>query len=358
MADNDFRIKTVAKKMAELNARPAYVLDRLEYEDQADIGANETIEIPGLGAYTVSSDASVAVTPQSSTADNIDLVINKHPGVFVDVPRLDRLMNMGGGDRWASSVARNALSALRNDMDEAFLKDASTVAAYSDASSPAYTSNPAGDTIERQDLVEAIARLSDQDGAGSEAEMLWVLDPWAMAAIRNLADFIPNGTAAERGFVGLPLIGSLFNIPVVQTRSVLKSHSVAISGAVISSNSCTLTVSAGHGFVVGEKAVTAGLTTNATSAVAITAVGATTIELPITASDGAMADQVGTITSQASRSMLLDTTHCHSGVVAMPDLRIKPKTGTSTEELEVTSVYGFCSRPGRCVNVYGPVGGI
>ena len=356
MADTDFRIKSVNRELAMLNERPQFVLDRFEDQDAQEIVANETIELCGLGSMTVSSDASSAVTPGTVTSDNIDLVINRHPGVFLDIPRLDRLKNLGGGNRWAAGVARGATNALRNDMDETYLKDATTSASWSSAATPTYTANPLGDSLARGDFVSAIAMLSDQDGAGAESDMLWVLDPWAMAAVRSIADWQPNGTMAERGFVGIPTLGTLFGIPLVATRSVTRNHAVACTAVTESGGTAVATVGVGHGIVCGEKISTTLLTTNDTDVI-VSAVGTTSISYPSTGS-GAFADGVGLITSQASRSMLLDTTHCHTGIQVMPDIRIKPKTGTSTEELEVTSVYGFVSRAGRAISLYGPVGSV
>lgn len=75
-------------------------------------------------------------------------------------------------------------------------------------------------------------------------------------------------------------------------------NGTATSAVTVTSNVAQATVATNHGIRVGDRITTTNHTTN-TSAVLVTAVDATHVSYPLVASDGALADGVGTITLNA-----------------------------------------------------------
>ena len=163
------------------------------------------------------------------------------------------------------------------------------------------------------DVNEAEARMREQDGvANSQGDLFWLVSPKAAASIKNAADFSYDSVSPQQGGLGLPLIGSINGIPVYTHNAMPGGvdslrQQVATSAVSVSSNVATATVASGHGFVAGQQIWTAGLTTNVAvgSPATITSVGATSIVYPLTASDGALADGVGTIYSASSMAALV-----------------------------------------------------
>lgn len=346
----DARVQAVLSRLAEIHRKGDFILDRIDRMDGL-AGGGDRVQIPDIGALTVeSSGAAVAASANDATPNVLNLVVDRDPAIFIDIPKLQNLQTMGGRGNWAQQVAQQALLQYRNKMDGDFLEYLSTGSVGS--TRLAHTVNPAADALSLDDLGEAIALLEDQDGSFLP-QFIWVLGAGAAKSVRTMATFQPNESSAS-GRLGVPFLGTLMGVPVYQTNSVKKAHSVATSAVEVSSDVATATVAAGHGFVVGEFITTAGHTTNATTPVAISAVTDTTISYALVDDDGALADGVGTITSQAERSMLIDTQFSHAAIQAMPEVEIKTRERTTTDEMEVSGAYGFVSRAGRAVCVYAP----
>jgi hypothetical protein len=149
------------------------------------------------------------------------------------------------------------------------------------------------------------------------------------------------------------MIGRLHGVPVVRSQDVPKSLAVATTAVSITSNVATATVAAGHGFVPGMVISSSGLTTNVTSAT-ISSVTATTIVYPCTASNGAMADGVGTLTCAATFNVLLHRPWNFISKRQAPDIRIVPTSGKIQDELQFDSIWGVKSLAGAAVTLLSP----
>lgn len=347
----DARVQAVLSGLAEIHKRGSFILDLVDRMDGL-AGGGDRVQIPDIGVLAVeSTGAAVAGSANDATPNVLNLVVDKDPAIYIDIPKLQNMQTMGGRGNWAKQVSMQALLQYRNAMDASFLEYMATGAPTFSLTGD-YTVNPAGDALSVVDYGDAIGILEDQDGSFLP-NFAWVFGAGGAKSLRTLSTFQPNENSAD-GFLGIPRLGSLMGIPVYQTNSVKKRHSVATSAASIATNVATLTVAAGHGFVVGELATTSGLTANATTAVAISAVTATTIVLAITASDGAMGDGVGFVTSASERCMLIDRQFAHGAIQAMPEARIVEGKKTTTDELQISGAFGYVARPGRAVNLYCP----
>ena len=347
----DYRTKAVSMELADLSSRSSYILEKMQRNTE-NISRNEVLELPGIASLNVTADGgTLGSTPNTISNSSLTLTIDQHPAVYTYIPRLDAQMSLSGA--FFKQVSSQAFMSLKNSMDETYLSATSRVAAWDTSGS--YVANADGGTLAAADFLDCMGRLQDQDGS-QPANFIWVLSPWAEIAVRSIASFQPN-FVSDPSVVGTPQIGTLYGAPVFQTRSTLRNRAVATSAVTESGGTATATVSSGHGINVGEKITTTGLTANDADVI-VSAVTATSVAYPTASGSGAYGDGVGTITSQVERSMLIDTTFSHSAIQVMPDVRIKPVAGSTTEELEVSSVFGFATREGRAINLHGPVGSL
>ena len=176
--------------------------------------------------------------------------------------------------------------------------------------SATYHGNVAADAVTAGDIANLIGAAKDQDGYNGDG-WAWVGNPRFTASVHSNTAYVPN-PSAPTGNLGLPQLGVLNGIPYYEHNAVpggqlAMRQQIATSAVTISSNVATATVAAGHGFVPGQIIYTTGLTTNVPigTPVAITSVTATTIVYPLTASDGALADGIGTIYSASSMALLV-----------------------------------------------------
>ena len=349
MADN--RLKFVRLALAEISTRSSFILDQID-RAESEVGAGDTLEFPAVSALTVVADGSVSTSAQTPTSDNLTLTVNKHPAVFVDLPAVSSAQNLAGG--WAASIGGQAMRAIRNTMDSDYLSDVAKVAAWDTAAS--YVANVAGNTLTKADFVTAHALLADQDGS-DPGNFMWVFDAWAHSALLNLSEFHPNGSV-DTSVLGVPEVGQLFGAPVfIGGRSVPRQITAATSAVSISSNVATATVSSGHGILAGETLSSSGLTTDVTG-VTVTSVTATTVVYPCTASDGAFADGVGVLTTASARNLLIDRSYSHAAIQKVPSTRLVPVTGQTNDELQVSSLWGTATRPGRAIQLLSPAGSL
>ena len=98
---------------------------------------------------------------------------------------------------------------------------------------------------------------------------------------------------------------------------------------------------------------TTGHTTNATNAT-ISSVTATTIVYPLTASDGALADGVGTITCSRTFNGLLHLPWAFRAVQQVPDLQVVAASGKIQDELQADAIWGFKALSGSFVSLLSP----
>jgi hypothetical protein len=349
MADN--RLKYVRLSLAEISQRASFILDHID-RAEGEVGMGDTLEFPAVSALTVTADGNTATTAQTPSSDNLTLTVSDHPCVFIDVPAVAAAQNLAGG--WADALGGQAMRAIRNSMDSDYLSNVAKVAAWDTGAS--YVSNVAGDTLTKADFVTAQALLADQDGSDPQ-NFMWVLDAWAVSALMNLSEFHPNGSMSTSE-LGVPQVGTLFGAPVFMGgRSVPRQITAATSAVTISSNEATATVSSGHGILAGETITTTGLTTDV-SAVTVTSVTATSVVYPCTASNGAFADGVGTITTAAARNLLIDKSYSHAALQKVPSTRIVDISGRTASELQISAIWGSATRSGRAVQLLAPAGSL
>ena len=349
----DARLKLVRASLARIHDRANFILDLVDRRPDSEVKSGDTLEIPSLSALTVESDGSAANTAQNATPSVLTLSVNLEPAIFVNLKQRDRIQLLDGA--WADEIGMQALINMRNYLDAAFLSYVARYPAWS--TSGAYHVNlsstlaNSADAPARGDILTARALLLDQDG-GFPQNLILVVNAWLEAQIMNLAEFIPNYQQAEQGLLGIPMLGRIFGIPVYQTNSVLKNKSVDASASNVATNVCTFTVPEGHGFVPNQKIRTSGFSTNITTDTLITSVTSNTIVAPLTASNGS--NGTGTITAQDAESLLIDRGFNAAAFQKMPGTRIKPKAGTTTDELEVSTVWGRVGRNGRAVVIHHP----
>lgn len=356
----DARSKAVLGQLADLYSRTNYLVD-LVSNLTAPLARGDTVEIPSISSLTIGSDGGSDVSAQSITTNILTLTANLHPMINAELPAVARTQLMDGA--WAAQVARQATTQLKNNMDETLARDyLARSLCWVTGSSATYHDNLNGDALTEDDILNAKAALEANDGTNS-ADLALFVHPYGQGSIMSISGFIPNGQMAEQGSLGIPRVGTVFGIPVYVTNSVLRNHTAATTAVSVTSNVATATVASGHGFVPGMFIETSGHTTNASTPVAITSTTATTIVYPLTACDGAMADGTGTI-SEARQgqdagvgtcwNLMMDRSHIFVAQQLMPSVRIVPQELRTSDNLQVSSIWGRIGRAGRCRVLHSP----
>ena len=269
------------------------------------VRGGDSVDVPYIGSLTVATSESQAVSSTSVSVHTLTVNRPKFINQGLTMAQMAQLLN--GNDAFAQQITRASSGQLANAIERDIIEHMIT------SSGVSYHVNLAGDAVTDDDVNEAEARMREQDGvANSQGDLFWLVSPKAAASIKNAADFSYDSVSPQQGGLGLPLIGSINGIPVYTHNAMpggvdALRQQVATSAVSVSSNSATATVAAGHGFVAGQQIWTSGLTTNVAvgSPVTITSVTATTIVYPLTASDGALADGIGTIYSASSMAALV-----------------------------------------------------
>lgn len=311
-------INAVLGEIIDLDSRTTY-FKGLWRDASEMMGDAEVMDLPEW-ATTLSVEDHIntsTMAHQTLTLQNLDTAKNllqkdQARGMAVEMRNWEKRFSQmgGGGAAYVRSFAEKLQVDLRNDRDTKDLQYMANVGAWqSGSSAPTTHHNQAGAALTFLMIQTVLARMLDQPGVGVDG-LAFFLNSWGAASFRSLPQFIANmpGDGNRLGGPGIRLIGEIEGIPIYTGQGVQKNRSVATSAVSITSNVATATVAAGHGFVVGQKIYTTGLTTNiaAGAEVAITAVGATSISYPLTGSDGALADGVGTINAITTQNLLVN----------------------------------------------------
>lgn len=311
----------------------------------------EVIDIPTRSAIQI-EDASngASMTVQTIEPSANTLTVDSHKGAIVGIPKLNRMLNMEGS--YYDQLAQQILTEIGSYMDQAWydtvLRDGAGTAAL--------VVNPAGDALSIDDTENALAIMTDQKGVRLD-RCVWCFSAYGIGSLRRNSAWQPNTQGPEKGVLGMPVIGMLHGAPVVQSQDVLKTLSIATSAVTIATNVATATVAEGHGFVPGMVISTTGLTTNATDAT-ITSVTATTIVFPLTASNGALADGVGTITCTRSFNSLIHMPWTFKRELQVPDVNIVPVSNAIQDNLQADAIWGFTALPGSAVALLSPASSV
>lgn len=349
----DLRSKAVLAALIDrISAR--YPLSSIFTDLGPAMKLGDSIDIPTFtDALTVqdasSSGASVALTIETASATANNLVIDKHKAVFLDIPKFQRMFDLEGA--WASQIANTILTKLWNYVDADLYDDLVLNAGFS--TSGAYWVNAEADALGTADINLAMAKMLAQDGVRKE-DLVWVFNPYGSGSLANISAWQPQPSFLGGDKLGHPTIGFLNGVPVVESQKVRSQITAACTAVSISSNVATVTVPSGHGFVPGMKITISGITTPLTVAAAISAVTATTLTVPLTASDGAMADGAGTVTCNISCNGLVHRPWAFRAMSQMPEIRIVPREARDSDVLQATMLWGKKSLAGAFIGLGSP----
>jgi len=324
-----------------------------------DLGAvmrgGDSVDVPYKTALTVNTSETASPAATSLSVDALTVNRPKFLNQGITVSQYDLLMN--GNGSFAAQLTRGAVGDLVNAVDRDIVEYLISLAYDTSAT---YHVNVAGDAVTDTDVGDCEAALREQDGVGGNMGLAWLVSPRAAASIKASTDYIPQDLQT-RGDLGLPIIASLNGIPVFQHSAVPGGvdslrQQVATSAVTVASNVATATVASGHGFVPGQKIWTSGLTTNVAkaSAVAITSVTATEIVYPLTASNGSLADGVGTIYSASSMAFLMYAPWLFYSDTGAPRPQLVPRTDAAGWALKLSQYIGRIGHTGAVRVLHAP----
>ncbi len=268
-----------------------------------DMPNGDTIDaFPTMVSPTVATSESSAV--ESSSISVTQLIKNRDAFINFGLTQTQQLQLLNG--QYPEGMMRNMVGTMKESID----RDIVLFLLQSLASTATYHGNLAADAIAPGDIADLVGFAKDQQGV-SGTGWAWIANPRFTASIHSNSAYVPNPNVPTPE-LGLPQLGALNGIPYYEHQAVPGStnamrQQVATSAVSVSSNIATATVASGHGFVPGQQIWTTGLTTNVAvgSPVTISSVTATTIVYPLTATDGALADGIGTIYSASSMALLV-----------------------------------------------------
>lgn len=336
MADN--RSKQVFGQLLQLHGRAQYLADQVTQLAEP-LKAGDAIDVPIPGSLTVGSavnTSTLAVQDVSAEAHGLTtatLSCSLQPMINVQLPAGDETQLMDGN--FASALALNALQQLRNAIDDNLV---SYLLGLAYDSSGTYHDNEAGSTLTPQVLLESIGRL---DRAGSVRENIKMfISPEAQGSLAALSSYT-HESGNSNGMIGPPMIGRVFGIPVFSSRSIVHNRTVTSTAYDITSNVLTITVAAGHGLVPGQmitfNTVTAG--GDMATATAIASVGATSVVVNWTAANSS-ATEAGTITTQSSPCLLVDSGATFVALQKLPSVRRVMVANRWADNLQVAAIWG------------------
>ncbi len=350
----DMRAKAVLSKIADLQSRSSYIMDKMT-QWAGPLGRGDSVQVGSLADFTVSSavDGSLvpqALSAQSPTLSALTLTADKEPAIAARIGRMDNVQAMNGG--YFDGVAETAMYNLKNDMDSDLCEYIVYTMAADTGSSSTYHSNVAGDSLVADDLHNAIATQLSLAGSDFNSLALF-LHPFAYGSLLSASDF-SYPVSQNDNMLGPKQIGHFFGVPVFVSQSVPKARTITSTSVTISSNVATV-VAANHGLSAGVKISIANITTPLTTATAVTSVtNSSTFTVPLTASDGAMADGAGIITVESCENLLIDTRHAFVAQQVMPSVRIVPEPLYTSDILQVSSLWGYVGRANRACVIHSP----
>lgn len=338
--------------------RASYAID-LMTDAGAAIERNQVIDLPSTVDPTLIEDADVETDPQAYSPTSEYLRVNRHPGHFIRIGAADGVQRLGG--TWAEQVAIRAVSSLKTRMDEQFAhEDLIEGPLAANASSPAAEhKNLEGDALTRADIESAIAEMVARDGV-EVADLLWLINPFAMGAVRASSTFVEQTrNPADGGALGIGLVGMLSGIPAAVTASVPHDNGAAAAASLnpgayarvptstVSSSgtvTCTFAASPAHGFVVGQRVRLLAADAAFNGVGTVSAVTATTVVFDVSGSGTATSTLPGVLVANSSMAILVAVNRCFVAQQVIPSVRVVPLPNSSASSLQVTSLWGA-----RCV---------
>lgn len=187
-------------------------------------------------------------------------------------------------------------------------------------------------------IADFVGRL-DAPGVG---QMMFASSPSIDPRIRNLFQSQLSSSPVGSQMLGVPFMGAcdINGIPMVKSHAVPKRWTVSATSSAISSNVLVCTVPSGHGLQVGMLVTTSGGAANVSTATAITAVTATTVEVPLTAANNATNGAL-TIDTGATVLVLFDVTKAAYAGDVVPDIEeVSVERAAGSRNLQASSLFG------------------
>ncbi|MEM1024753.1 MAG: hypothetical protein AAGJ19_13805 [Myxococcota bacterium] len=342
---NDFRAKAVTSALAPLFIRMNYIADQA-IQEESRLERGERLEIAGLGSIQVGASGSVDVVAQSVAADSLDLFVDLDPMINIEVKIKEREQNLRGN--WDNNLAQQATTRLRNYIDSEIADYLARVVAFDTGTEATHHYNVNGAKLTSEPILAAQAAIESNDGYGGRSAMF--AHPFGKANIMAIPEFVPNHTQAEQGNLGIPLLGSIYGMPVYTSQSVLRDQAAISNQWAVSGGTLTVTLAAtGHGFVPGQlvtfDTVTAG--GDLATATAITSVTDTTVTIESSGLSNGGASEAGTLRGQTALNLIVDLDHYHVAMQRRPEVRFVNRENRSSDNMQVTGLYGRVARTGR-----------
>ena len=313
----------------------------------------DTIDaFPQMVAPTVATSESSAV--ESSSISVTQLIKNRDAFINFGLTQTQQLQLLAG------SYPEGMMRSMVGTMKEAIDRDIVLFLLQSLASTATYHGNLAADAIVPGDIADLVGFAKDQQGV-SGSGWAWIANPRFTASIHSNSAYVPNPSVPTTE-LGLPQLGALNGIPYYEHQAVPGSTNslrlqAATSAVSIASNVATATVASGHGFVAGQQIWTSGLSTDVavSSPVTISSVTATTIVYPLTGSNGALADGVGTIYSASSMALLVYQPRiAYAADRTAPEPLLVKREANAGYAMQLYMKYGRAGLAGSCWVLHAP----
>ncbi len=339
MADN--RMKAVLRVAADLNSRPSYIVD-LVHQLSEPLKRGDSIDVPAFSSLTQKSDGATRAAPDAVTNTALSVLANLHPAIVAAMPQVDQEQLMEGG--WATGLVSEGLKQLKNGMDDALVQ---YLLKSITGTSVDYHENIGGVMLTQEHLLAARAKIRANGGGGPLALFA---NPMGFGALQRLSGFLPSGSAVPGApSFGVPLLGSVYGIPIYESQAI-QPKTVTPTAIVVDTNVATATVPAGHGFLAGQRIKTTGADVDATNAT-ISSVTATTIVYPLNTANETMTAQ-GVMECLTHENLLLDLdVGCYVAQQRTPSFRIVPDSESTSDVLQVSSIWGRTGRAGRVIAI-------
>jgi len=344
----DGRAKAVFNTLAPLFEEANYAIDLAASSMREPLGRGDVIDVPDISALTVTAAGSTTTSPQAITTNVLSLNANLEPWINAALPQLASMQLLDG--KWAAQCGAQAVQMLKNSMDSDFcqyLVERNWTAAAT------YHTNVAGDSLTSDDVLNAIATLTNNKGV-DEQDLVFLFSSWGRASLSSISGFVPN-MAPATGVNGLPQVGTIYGVPCYQTSSIGNGRTLASTAFIDSGSATSISVAAGHGIAIGQK-VTFSTVTSAndiSTATAVTAADATSITVGASGGAGG-ATEAGTVTLECSENLLVSKSNTFIAQQQLPKTRIVPLSDSTGDALQISSIWGRVSRVGRAIVVCSP----
>lgn len=355
----DLRKTEIEKLLADNISRSRYAIDLVTQRD-GPIARGDKYQVGTLASLTVVADGNVSTSPQSASLSALELTVDRHPAIFLDLPKVADWQLLDGSTK--DQFGKNAAKRLKSYADDEFCQ----YLAYSlgwvtgaVGAGDVYHRNVAGDTVAASDFANAIADLKVIDGV-DPSNIITLLSPYAEASLISVGGLAPTqNTGLMEGQFGVKRVGRIHDTDAYVCNSIPRNKTVATTAAVTTGTGVThtYTVAAGHGLVPGMLATVAGhdADENIATATAITSTTATTVVITTAATaDGTSSDAIGLITTATSWNMVLDISDIYAAQVILPEVEVVKLTDKTGWVLQCSSLWGRIGRAGKVRVVHTP----